>query len=189
LFCLRFYRASVDLGFDSLGPSGRRDREAMKSNGGVYIKLGQQLSALGYILPPEWIETFRILHDRCPSTSRAEIDTMLRQDFGVGIDGIFSELEAEPIGAASIAQVHRARLRETGREVAVKLQHPKVSQYCAFDLKVTTAIVQLAERWLPNFEFAWLAEEMNRNLPIELDFNYESDNASRPARTLRARLP
>ncbi|KAJ9059639.1 hypothetical protein DSO57_1039456 [Entomophthora muscae] len=153
--------------------------EGMKFNGGIYIKLGQHLSALGYILPLEWTETFRVLHDRCPSTSKDEVNDMLIKDFGKGIDEIFSEFDDEPIGVASIAQVHRARLRDSGQEVAVKLQHPKISRYSSFDLKTTTAIVKLAKKLLPNFEFSWLAEEMNQNMPIELNFKFEDENASR----------
>lgn len=97
-----------------------------KNNGGIYIKLGQHISALVYLFPVEYTSIMQVLQDKCPPTPFQDIEDMFLQDMNVPISDVFSEFNAIPIGVASLAQVYHAKLN-TGQEVAVKLQvihHP-----------------------------------------------------------------
>lgn len=152
---------------------------ALKKSGGIYIKLGQHAAAMVYILPPEWTSTMAVLQDQCPPTPYQEIEELFQNDMGVSIDQLFSEFDPEPIGVASLAQVHRARLRETGQEVAVKMQHPFLDEFCRIDIDTVSFIFSAIKRVFPDFGFEWLSEEMNESLPQELNFVFEANNANK----------
>jgi aarF domain-containing kinase len=77
------------------------------------------------------------------------------------------------LGVASLAQVHRAVLRESGKEVAVKIQHPSLDKFTAIDVQTVVSTVHRVKKAFPDFEFAWLADEMKTNLPKEMDFAHE----------------
>ena len=77
----------------------------------------------------------RPLQDRCYPTPIDELDELLRNDMGKGINEVFDAFDPEPIGVASLAQVHSARLKDTGERVAVKLQHPHLIEFCDVDMK------------------------------------------------------
>lgn len=96
----------------------------MEKNGSVFIKLGQHLSSLNYLLPSEWCDTFIPLQDRCPVSSFESIKKMVEGETGMAFEDVFSEFEEIPLGAASLAQVHRAVDKASGQKVAVKCQHP-----------------------------------------------------------------
>ncbi|KAJ3366360.1 putative aarF domain-containing protein kinase 1 [Allomyces arbusculus] len=154
----------------------QRMLRAIQKNGGVYVKLGQHVSALEYLLPAEYVETMRVLQDQCPPSSLEDINKLFETDLGVPMNDVFASFDEEPIGVASIAQVHRARLRD-GRDVAVKIQHPDIRTFSMLDIELTAGFVKMVKRLFPDFEFGWLADEMRDNLPCELDFNYEAKNA------------
>jgi aarF domain-containing kinase len=150
---------------------------AMEKNGSIFIKLGQHLSSLNYLLPPEWCDTFIPLQDKCPVSSYESIEEMVLQDTGKQISEYFSEFEERPIGAASLAQVHRATVRETGERVAVKVQHPGLDEWAPLDLKLTHFTFVTLKKWFPDYDLTWLSEEMEASLPQELDFRLEGENA------------
>ncbi|KAI9813878.1 MAG: hypothetical protein M1826_002365 [Phylliscum demangeonii] len=156
-----------------------RTLKAMEENGSIFIKLGQHLSSLNYLLPLEWTTTFIPLQDRCPVSSFDSIERMFRQDTGRSIDDLFVAFDRRPIGAASLAQVHRAVLREGGQEVAVKLQHPALQEWVPLDLALTRFTFAALKRVFPEYDLRFLAEEMNHSLPQELDFELEAQNATR----------
>ncbi|KAI9291916.1 ABC1-domain-containing protein [Neoconidiobolus thromboides FSU 785] len=157
--------------------NANRVLKAMLYNGGFYIKLGQHLTALNYFLPMEWCVTFRPLHDACPATKLEVLDKMVLLDTGKSLNEIFEFIEPEPIGVASIAQVHKGIYQ--GKEIAVKLQHPKVGLFSKLDLLILDKMVNLAQFVLPQFQFSWLINEIKRNLPKELDFEIEGENGIR----------
>lgn len=160
--------------------SGHSLLKLFQKNAGIYIKLGQHLSALEYILPPEFCETMAVLQNEAPQSSIEEVESVLKEDFGgLGISDLFVDFDPNPIGAASLAQVHTARLKETGEPVAVKVQHHSIQAYAEVDMFVVSVAVQTIKYLFPEFEFEWLADEMRTNLPKELDFIQEAHNSER----------
>src|ERR1700761_4285505 len=92
---------------------------------------------MGYLLPPEWTTTFVPLQDRCPVWSFESMEPMFESDPRQPLLEYFSDFPQEPIGAASLAQVHLATVKETGQKVAVKIQHPSLAQWARLDLSLT----------------------------------------------------
>lgn len=113
---------------------------------------------------------------------------MVRKDTGVELEMFFSEFEETPVGAASLAQVHRAIIRESGERVAVKVQHPSLDEWAKLDLALTRFTFQTLKYWFPGYDLTWLSEEMEASLPLELDFEQEGKNAIR-AREYFSKLP
>ena len=151
----------------------------MEKCGSIFIKLGQHLSSLNYLLPSEWCDTFIPLQDKCPVSSYESIEAMVRKDTGQDLSEFFSEFEKDPIGAASLAQVHRAVVKDTGQHVAVKVQHPSLDEWAPLDLALTRFTFATLKRFFPDYDLTWLSEEMDVSLPQELDFNREGQNATR----------
>lgn len=167
---------------------------AVQRLGGVYVKLGQHISVMQYLLPNEWCQTMRVLQDRCDPTSPEDVRALFLSDFGLPVEEVFEEFDYKPLGVASLAQVHRARLSkqsiqllgqsehwidEEDRWVAVKLQHPNLDDYCQLDMDTVSVIFEIVKRVFPNFGFDWFAEEMRESIPKELDFVHETQNARR----------
>ena len=134
---------------------------------------------MGYLLPLEWTETFVPLQDKCPVSSYESIEEMFIEDTGSPISDHFDSFEKEPIGAASLAQVHKATLKVTGQEVAVKVQHPALAEWVPLDLALTRFTFSTLKRWFPDYDLSWLSDEMENSLPQELDFALEGENAMR----------
>lgn len=158
--------------------SAHRILEALQTNGGLYVKLGQHLSAV-ILLPVEWTATLRPLQDQNTPTPLPELEAMFRTETGMTFDEAFSEIDPKPIGVASLAQVHRAVDRKTGQMLAIKMMHPDVERFSEVDMKTVTVLVKWVKRLMPDFSFEWLADEMNENMPLEMDFRHEAQNAKR----------
>ena len=118
-----------------------------QANGGIYQKLGQTIALQSTTMSPEARAKFAIFYDDCPSVGLNEISEVLRVDFDLPStastpDAVFDLLflpgsfESKPVGSASIAQVHKARLKDTGVAVAVKVQKPAIEQQLSWDLWV-----------------------------------------------------
>ncbi|KAL5635976.1 hypothetical protein ACGC1H_004698 [Rhizoctonia solani] len=158
--------------------SAERVLHALQLNGGIYIKLGQHMSSI-QVLPKEWTATMRPLQDQCYPTPLEDVKRLFLQDTGISLEDQFSEFNETPIGVASLAQVHIARDRETGQQVAVKLQHPGLEEFAEIDITTATISLALVKRFFPTFEFSWLGEELATNLPLEMDFIHEARNTAR----------
>lgn len=156
-----------------------RTLKVLEKNGSIFIKLGQHLSAMNYLLPIEWTSTFIPLQDKCPVSSYESIEKMFENDTGEKLSDYFYEFERVPIGAASLAQVHLAVIKETGQKVAVKVQHPALAKYSGLDLALTRFTFSTLKRFFPEYDLEWLSSEMELSLPQELDFSLEGQNAMR----------
>ncbi|KAM3072282.1 hypothetical protein ACMFMG_009093 [Clarireedia jacksonii] len=156
-----------------------RTLKVLEKNGSIFIKLGQHLSAMNYLLPLEWTTTFIPLQDKCPVSSMESIENMFMSDTGEQLSDYFSEFNPQPIGAASLAQVHLATVKETGQKVAVKMQHPNLQEWAPLDLALTRFTFSTLKRFFPEYDLEWLSSEMEVSLPIELDFTEEGKNALR----------
>ncbi|XP_066132398.1 aarF domain-containing protein kinase 1 isoform X4 [Saccopteryx bilineata] len=113
--------------------SARRLCELCCANRGTFIKVGQHLAALEYLLPQEYTSTLKVLHSQAPRSSMQEVCQVIREDLGQEIHDLFVSFDDTPLGAASLAQVHKAVLHD-GRTVAVKVQHPKVQVQSSKDI-------------------------------------------------------
>ncbi|KAJ8099363.1 ABC1 family-domain-containing protein [Lipomyces tetrasporus] len=154
-----------------------RTYKVLEANAGIYIKMGQHLSAMTYLLPPEWTTTFIPLQDQCPVSSIESIRELFLKDMGVELEEIFSEFDTVPLGTASLAQVHKARIRETGDEVAVKIQHPSLAEFIPLDLKLTGLVFSAIDRFFPEYPMMWLYHELDSSIFVELDFTKEAQYA------------
>ena len=156
-----------------------RTLKAMEANGSIFIKLGQHLSSMNYLLPEEWTTTFIPLQDHCPVSSYESIADMVLRDTGIPLEDHFDDFQRVPIGAASLAQVHLATMKDTGKKVAVKVQHPALEEWVPLDLTLTRFTFSTLKRFFPEYDLEWLSSEMEASLPQELDFALEGDNALR----------
>ncbi|KNZ77750.1 ABC1 family protein C15C4.02 [Termitomyces sp. J132] len=165
--------------------SAQRVLRALLANGGVFIKMGQHMASL-YVLPFEWTSTMRPLQDQCEPTPYEFVDALFQTDMGMPLTEVFEEFDPTPIGVASLAQVHIAQHRETGKKVAVKLQHPHLAEFCDIDMKMVEVTLGWVKYWFPEFELTWLGEEMRTNLPKEMDFTLEARNAERTIKDFKS---
>nr|CAG4651730.1 EOG090X047B [Triops cancriformis] len=151
------------------------------ANGGVFVKVGQHVGALDYILPPEYVKTMKVLHNKVPPINFDDILEVVRQDLGKEPSEVFAEIDQTPLGTASLAQVHKAKLK-CGETVALKVQHPLVKAHAQVDIRTMEFLVRTVAWVFPDFQFLWLAEETRKNLPRELDFRIEAENSERIAK-------
>ena len=125
----------------------------LQKMGPTYVKFGQLLSTRPDIVPQEYIEALETLQDSLDPFSYADVERIIEEDLGVRISKAFEHFEAVPIAAASLGQVHRARLKHPGsdpdstREVVVKVQRPNVSEQVHRDLEVFTEIATELEKY------------------------------------------
>ena len=125
---------------------GRVIRLALEELGTTFIKLGQVMSPRPALFPPAFIAELRLLQDKLPPFSAGAARARIEAELGRPVDEVFSELDEEPIAAASVAQVHRGRLRATGVEVAVKVLRPDVREKTQRDGTILMAFAHFAER-------------------------------------------
>lgn len=151
-----------------------RLRDMCMRNRGVYIKLGQHLAMLDHIMPAEYQDVLCALLDQNPTSSLASVERIFAEDFGATPSQLFDKFEPVPIASASLAQVHIAW--KNGRKYAVKVQHEGLREGSAFDRLVITQLVDLMPLLFPQFRYSWLTKEMNKNIPMELDFRQERQN-------------
>ena len=88
----------------------------------------------------------KVLQDECPPSTLEEINDMMQHDMGVSLTDTFSFIDTQPLGVASLAQVHLATLKETGQKVAVKFQHPRLDRFTNVDIETVAKLVQLVKK-------------------------------------------
>ncbi|CAG9768815.1 unnamed protein product [Ceutorhynchus assimilis] len=150
------------------------------ANRGVYIKVGQHIAALDYLLPSEYVQTMKVLHSNAPTTDIKDIYKVIKEDLKKDPFEIFESIEPEPLGTASLAQVHKCKLKD-GTVLAVKVQHPYVQGNSRIDMKTMEYLVKIMSWIFPEFKFQWLVDESKKNIPQELNFAQEGKNAEKIA--------
>ena len=161
----------------------RRARGALEDAGGMFVKLGQLLATRPDLLPPDALAEFGRLHASARPLPFDEVRMAIAGELAVPVEEAFAELDPEPLGSASIAQVHTARLPD-GREVVVKLRRPGLEDLVERDLAIVLWLARLAERrtpWGRAYEVTALAQEFAAALLGELDLEQEARRASEVA--------
>jgi len=165
-------------------------RLAMEELGPTFVKLGQILAGRADLFPPEFIAEFEKLHSQVPPVPLALLRPQLVEDLGDQPEMVFARFDPEPMAAASIAQVHRAQLKD-GTEVIVKIRRPGIADTIAADLRLLARLAAVAEAEIPAlrpYRPQQLVRELARSLKRELDLASECRNAERIAANM-ASLP
>lgn len=155
--------------------------------GPTFIKLGQLLSTRADLLPPPYLEALSRLQDQIEPFSFEEVDRIVSAELGVRISKAFAEFEAQPLAAASLAQVHKAYLRD-GRAVVVKVQRPGIREHILEDLEVLEEVARFIDSHTElgrRYEFGNMLTGLRKSLLRELDFSLEANNLVLFANNLR----
>ncbi len=147
--------------------------DAAEALGGTLIKAGQFASSRPDLLPAAYTEELASLQDRVPPQPAGVIEEAVARELGRPIEEVFSHFDREPVAAASIAQVHRATLRD-GRSVAVKVQYPGIPGLIEADLEALGSIFDAIARLEPEVRLQPIADYLRGTLPLELDFEREA---------------
>ena len=163
------------------GPKPQRLRQALEELGPTFIKFGQAISTRADLLSPELVAELSKLQDAVPPLPPGTAAEAVERELGVPLGAVFSQFDAEPVAAASIAQVHRARL-VSGELVAVKVRRPGIEATINRDLAILHQLARLADRYLPDaelFQPANLVGEFARSIRRELDLAREGRTIDR----------
>ena len=155
-----------------------QDLEAM---GPAFVKIGQALSTRPDMVPAPFMAALERMQSQVAPIPFEQVRAQVEAELGVRIHSMFASIDVEPIGSASLAQVHRATLRD-GREVAVKVQRPGVEQQIAQDLDILMGIARAADRITSvgrRVHFSEWVREFRSVLLAELDYREEADNLER----------
>ncbi len=149
--------------------------------GTTFIKLGQGLSLRRDLLPDDYIEALQTLQDRVAPFDGKVAELEIERALGAPLHELFAEFDAQALAAASIAQVHRARLHD-GREVVVKVRRPAIKSQVARDMRLLKLAVRLLAALVPRlrqFQPLAIIEEIDTGLQSEMDFRREARNVKR----------
>lgn len=155
-----------------------RIRLALTELGPSFVKLGQILATRVDVFPAAWIDEFEKLHSHVPPVPFEQLRPELERIWGASVDEVFAEFDREPFAAASIAQVHRARLR-SGEAVVVKIRRPDIQGKIDADLRVLTHLARLLEMEMPDmrrYRIVQIVGQLQRSLLRELDLVKEARN-------------
>ncbi|TPX50184.1 hypothetical protein SeLEV6574_g01020 [Synchytrium endobioticum] len=153
-------------------------------NGGLFIKFGQQIASLNNILPPQYAQTFKVLYDEAPYVEYPQVERIFKEEFHKLPHEIFATFEEVPVASASIAQVHKATLKD-GSPVAVKIQKPNIRHQMYWDLQTYKLLVFLFEK-LFDIPMYWSADYIISQVRKEADFINERQNAELAASNISA---
>jgi predicted unusual protein kinase regulating ubiquinone biosynthesis (AarF/ABC1/UbiB family) len=143
---------------------------------GLLIKFGQVIGSRPDLIPDEYIDVLSRLQDQVPSRPYAVIKEAVEEELKRPIADVFESFEEAPIASASLAQVHRAVLKD-GRVVAVKVQYPGIEDIVQTDLANIRFLLRILAVFERNLDFAPIIDEISQTAPMELDFINEGHNA------------
>ena len=159
-----------------------RLRLAIEELGPTFIKMGQILSLRPDIIPHEYASELEKLQDRNPPVPYEKIERVLEEEYGDSLNNIFSKFEKNPIASGSLAQVHRAVLKDNSNVVAVKILKPKMRSIVETDLNVIQIFLKLASHYIHEFkqyDINGIFQEFSETLLNELNFQREAHSMVR----------
>lgn len=158
----------------------------LEKMGPTFIKLGQLLSTRADLLPPAYLEALSRLQDSVEPFPFEDVERIVTEELAVRISKAFAEFDHEPMASASLAQVHRALLRD-GREVAVKVQRPAIREQVMQDLDIFAEVAELAAKHTDigrRYQLPEVVEQFRRSLLRELDYQREAGHLHAMRRNL-----
>ena len=162
-----------------------RVRMVLEELGPTFVKMGQILSTRADLIPLEYVQELSKLQDAVPAFPYDSVKEIILSETGKAPGAIFRSIQKKPIAAASIGQVHRAFLKDTGEEVAVKIQRPDIQQTVEVDLDILRHLATLMERHMAGlkiFHPAKIVNEFARTMEDEMDYRVEASHIERFAR-------
>ncbi len=159
--------------------TGKRLRLALEELGPAFIKLGQILSIRQDILPLDITEELKKLQDSVHPFPFSEVKALIETEFKDKLENIYKEFDEEPVAAASISQVHRAKLF-SGKQIAVKVQRPGIEKLIGLDLDILHDIARFVDhhtKYGEFYDFGGMVADFENMIKNELDFTKEGENA------------
>jgi predicted unusual protein kinase regulating ubiquinone biosynthesis (AarF/ABC1/UbiB family) len=156
-------------------------RECLVELGPTYVKLGQLIASSPGVFPRDLSEECRSLFCDVARLPASEASNVIRTELGAPPEEVFDQFDPEPLAAASIAQVHTARLRD-GRRVVVKIQRPRIEEKIGADLRLLSWVARLLERYSGRARVAnpvGVLDDLRTSLESELDFRHEAEAMER----------
>ncbi|MEP6921428.1 MAG: AarF/UbiB family protein [bacterium] len=172
---------------ETAAPKAEELANDLEKLGPTFIKLGQLLSTRADLLPAPYLEALERLQDQIAPFTYEEVDRIVSAELGVRISKAFAEFDPAPLAAASLAQVHRAYMRD-GRAVVVKIQRPNIREQIVDDLvalEEAASFMDLHTELGKRYEFGNMLVGLRRSLLQELDFQAEANNLAMFAENLR----
>jgi len=156
--------------------------KSLISLGPTFIKIGQALGTRADLLPLAYVKELAKLQDQVPSFPTGDAFARIETELGRTLHEAYAEIDAEPIAAASLGQVYRARLH-SGEEVAVKVQRPALAETIKFDIAILYRLIQMVNRLFPkaneNADWEGMLREFYTTVFDEMDYAKEGRNADR----------
>ena len=156
-----------------------RFRRVLEELGPTFIKLGQVMSTRPDIVPSAFVNELKSLQSNVPPLPLEQVRAQVESSLGRPIEEVYEAFAENPIGSASIGQVHRARLKESGEEVVVKVQRPGIEEKIRADLDILTTLAKLLEATVQEVELyspSGILREFSQALLKELDFRREAEH-------------
>src|SRR5262245_11647725 len=161
----------------------QRIRRVFEVLGPTFVKLGQILATRPDLFGPEWITEFEKLQWQAPPLDFAELRPQVEEDLGAPLEELFADVETTPVAAASLAQVHRATLKD-GTKVVLKIQRPGIRPIIESDMRLIAHLASLAEKHMPElaaYHPQQVVQYFVKSLQNELNFMTEGHNADQVA--------
>lgn len=167
----------------------KRIKDVLEELGPTYIKLGQMLSTRPDLIGVEIAKELESLRDNTPTTPFNEIKEVIEKELGKPINEIYKEIDEEPLGSASIGQVHKGILLENNKEVAIKVQKPNVRETIESDLKIMKFLSDKIGKYINQtkvYNIPSILTEFERSIFKEIDYHEELINMKNLAHNFRA---
>lgn len=175
-----------DEAFEALhGRYAPRALDIILELGGFYTKTGQMAASnIGNAFPDTWVQTMEVLQDNVPAKGFETVRAIVEDEYGKPLGEVFEDFEEAPIGAASIGQVHRATLRDGGRQVVVKVQYPDVERLFRGDVWTIKYFCKAVQP-----EHVPALEEIEKQFMTEFDYAAEAAQLDQVRRNLQRPFP